>query len=127
MKDKIFITGASGFIGHAVCERLAQDYDVVAIVSPFSKSLRLKSLKTKLKIIKADLSVPDKVVKLFKKFRPSIVVHLATHGVYQYQQEDEERIVLGNYLMTLNLLKSSVQYGVIKFINTGSVFEYGSI
>ncbi len=126
MKQKILVTGASGFIGHAVCKKLVGKYNVVATVSPFSKPSRLRGLRTKLSTIKIDLSNFGGVEKLFKKYKPNIVLHLATHGVYQYQQQDEDRIVMDNYLITSNLLKASVEFGVEKFINTGSVFEYGS-
>lgn len=124
----VLVTGASGFIGAEVCKKIvsSKKYNVVAVVSPFSKSIRLKDLKDKLIIKKANLEDTKSVDNLFKKFKPDVVLHLSTHGVYQYQQSDFERIVIGNYFMSLNLLESSKKYGIKKFINTGSVFEYGT-
>lgn len=126
MKKKILVTGAGGFIGSAVCHKLISKYKVIAVVSPFSEPSRLNDVKTKLTVAKVDLSNSDKVEKIFKKHKPNAVLHLATHGVYQYQQQDEERIVVDNYLMAVNLLANSLKYEVEKFVNTGSVFEYGS-
>jgi nucleoside-diphosphate-sugar epimerase len=126
MSKQILVTGAGGFIGSAVCKKLTDKYSVIAVVSPFSESSRLKDIKTNLTIVKVNLSDSNKVKELFKKYKPDVVLHLATHGVYQYQQQDEERILIENYLMAVNLLKYSVDFGVKKFVNTGSVFEYGS-
>lgn len=125
MKNNILITGASGFIGSWVC-RLISDKNVVATVSPYSNYGRIKDLEHKIKIVKLDLSDSEEVDKIFKKYKPKAVIHLATHGVYQYQQDDVKRIVIDNYMMTANLLAAASKYNVSKFINTGSVFEYGS-
>lgn len=122
----VLITGAGGFIGSWVTRKLYEKYKVIAVVSPFSKSSRLDDIKNKITIIKTDLADFKTVDAIIKKVKPFAICHLATHGVYTYQQEDVDRIVIDNYLMTSNLLSSSVKYGVKKFINTGSVFEYGS-
>jgi len=126
MSKTIIITGAGGFVGYWVTKRLLQKYKVIAITSPFSNSIRLDDIKEKLEVLKLDLSNTESVRNLFDKYKPWAVLHLATHGVYQYQQKDEKRIVIDNYKMAANLLDSSIVSGVEKFINTGSVFEYGS-
>jgi len=125
MTNSILVTGASGFIGSWVCKKLI-GRNVVAAVSPFSNPTRLTGLDKDLTVVKVDLANSKEVEILFKKYKPKFIIHLATHGVYQYQQKDIERIIVDNYLMTANLLSFSVKYGVTKFINTGSVFEYGS-
>lgn len=123
----ILITGAGGFIGAEVCKQLLKSkYKVIAVVSPFSKSSRLNMIKNKMTIVKTNLADEKSVEKIFKKHKPEHVLHLATHGVYTYQQQDVDRIVTDNFLMTVNLLKMSEKYNVKKFVNTGSVFEYGS-
>jgi nucleoside-diphosphate-sugar epimerase len=110
-----------------VCKLLVEKkYNVVAIVSPFSQSNRLDDIKNKLTICSVNLAEKSEVFKLFRKHEPEVVLHLATHGVYQYQQQDVDRIAIDNYLMSLNLLEASKDYKVKKFVNTGSVFEYGS-
>jgi len=125
--SKVLVTGAGGFIGAEVCKQLLKNkYRVIAVVSPFSKSSRLDDIKNKITITKCNLADEKSVEKIFKKNKPEHVLHLATHGVYTYQQQDVDRIVTDNFLMTVNLLKMSEKYNVKKFINTGSVFEYGS-
>lgn len=124
---KILITGASGFIGAEVCRQLVlKKYEVIAVVSPFTKSSRLNKMINKITIEKINLAEEKLVDNIIGKYKPYAILHLATHGVYTYQQQDEERIVNDNFLMTSYLLKYSVIHKVNKFINTGSVFEYGS-
>lgn len=126
MKNKVLITGASGFIGSYVCKLLADKYELIGVISPFSKSNRLQEISDNIEIVSANLSNSNEVSNLFVKYKPDYVLHLATHGVYTYQQDDDERIIVDNYLMTVYLLKYALEYKVKKFINTGSVFEYGS-
>lgn len=124
--DKVLVTGAGGFIGSWVCRKICKKYSVIAVVSPFSDAWRLDNIKNDLIIEKINLNDFAEVEKLTKKYKPYSVLHLATHGVYSYQQKDIYRIIVDNYLMLYNLLDLSVKYGVEKFVNTGSVFEYGS-
>jgi len=122
---KILLTGASGFIGSHVFQIL-DGYDVIVSTSPFSSNKRIKNIGVKNTLVVANLAKEKDVEGIFKKYKPEVVMHLASHGVYSYQQNDEKRIINDNYIMTLNLLNNSKKYGVEKFINTGSVFEYGS-
>lgn len=122
---RVLITGASGFIGSQVCRELPKDKKI-AVSSPFSEKRRLDGVGKNVFVVKTDLTDIYKVKRLFSEHKPDVVIHLATHGVYGYQQADEERIVVGNYQMAFNLLKLSVETGVKKFVNAGSVFEYGS-
>lgn len=118
IKKTVLVTGAGGFIGSVVCNLLENKFNVIGVDNNPTRNAS--------KIIKVDLTDRLQVNKLFKKYKPDVVLHLATHGVYQYQQKDFEKIVLGNYIMALNLLEASKEFGVRKFVNTGSVFEYGS-
>jgi nucleoside-diphosphate-sugar epimerase len=126
MSKTILVTGAGGFIGSFVVKQNYQKYKIVACVSPFLKLNRLNDIKRNIVISEVNLTDRSAVDRLFKKYKPFAVVHLATHGVYTYQHEDTKRIVVDNYLMCANLLDLSLKYNVKKFINTGSVFEYGS-
>jgi nucleoside-diphosphate-sugar epimerase len=123
--DKVLVTGAGGFIGSWVCRKICKKYSVIAAVDPFSDAWRLDDIKKDLIIEKINLNDSSEVENLIKKYKPYSVLHLATHGVYSYQQKDIYRIIVDNYLMLYNLLDSSLKHGVKKFVNTGSVFEYG--
>ncbi len=127
MKKNYLVTGANGFIGSwVVRELIKNNIDTVAIISPESDAWRLKQVSSKVKVVKADLRDRRETKKTIKNARPDYIMHLATHGVYSYQQKDARNILIGNYQMTTNLLEAARKIKLTKFINTGSVFEYGT-
>src|SRR3989344_3635336 len=86
MKNKILVTGAAGFIGsHLVDRLLAKDYQVVGVdnfndyYDPKIKEENLKeALKSaEFKLYRIDILDFEKVLKIFKKEKPDKVVHLA--------------------------------------------------
>jgi dolichol-phosphate mannosyltransferase len=58
-------------------------------------------------------------------FRPHWIFHLAAHGAYSWQR-DQEAILRTNVLGTANLLEACLSVGFEVFVNTGSSSEYGS-
>jgi nucleoside-diphosphate-sugar epimerase len=66
----------------------------------------------------------DAVAEAMRAARPAAVVHLATHGAYEWQAE-EARILETNILGTFHLLQASQDAGVRVFANAGSSSEYG--
>jgi len=128
MKETVLLTGAAGFIGAATAKYLLKkNFKVVVVVRKESDLWRIQSIKKDITVVRADLTNFKQVDKLFVKFKPKYVIHLATHGVYAREKGDRDRIILGNYQMTYNLLEAASALGTVqKFINSGSVFEYGS-
>lgn len=127
MKKNYLVTGANGFIGSwVVRELIKKKNDTVAVISPESNARRLKQVSSKIKIARVDLRSRNKTEELIKNTRPDYVLHLATHGVYSYQQKDARKIAIGNYQIATNLLEAARKTKIKKFINTGSVFEYGT-
>mgnify|MGYP001596470582 FL=1 len=82
---KVLVTGADGFIGSHLTERLI-DYDAEVIIfvkdttllkgSNLPKLNNLSHLKDKVKILSGNISSPD-IINLIKKERPEIIFHLA--------------------------------------------------
>lgn len=127
MRNRYIVTGAAGFIGSwVVRELIKQRSNIVAVVRPDSDVWRLKEIASKIKIVNADLRNYSQVKELITSNKPAFVLHLATFGVYSYQQKEAKRIILGNYEMLTNLLEAVKGEKLKKFVNTGSVFEYGT-
>ena len=112
---KILVTGATGFIGRYVIERLlARPCDVVATALEKETSFPCQ-------YIPADLN--DAGVSWFEHFEhPDAVIHLAWEGLPNYNELFHiERNLPANYHFLKNLIVSGV-----KNINViGTCFEYG--
>ncbi len=127
MKEKYLVTGAGGFIGSWVVKELvSRGFYTIAVIKPGSKAERLRDVSTKIKLVEANLIDPSATKKLLKRVKPDYILHLATFGVYSYEQKDEDKIILGNYKMLASLLDAAKSIRLKKFVNTGSVFEYGT-
>lgn len=124
-KDSFLITGAAGFVGASLAQRLiGQGERVYVFVKPDTNLWRLEDIKQKLNIFQGDLTDKDFVSRAIKKIRPTVIYHLATHGAYA-TQDNAERIIATNVLGTWNLLNAcaGIEYKVL--VNTGSSSEYG--
>ena len=81
----ILITGVAGFIGYSVANKITKNYTIIGIDNLNSyydlklKKDRLKILKKKKNFyfFKIDLLDSNKLNKIFKKYKFSIVINLA--------------------------------------------------
>jgi nucleoside-diphosphate-sugar epimerase len=109
--NRTLVTGAGGFVGANLVRRLLADgRDVIALVRPGSDAWRLDGVGVE--IVEADVreNVPDGF---------DVVFHLAAHGAYSWQ-EDEEVIRETNVRGTQNVLGAGRRVVV-----AGSSSEYG--
>lgn len=111
MSDKILVTGASGFLGKAVCRKLKKEnYEVV--------ELKGKS--------DWDLTNQDHVKYLFHQHQPDKIVHLAARvGGIQANKENPGLFLYENLSMGMNLIETARKYGKLKkFVMVGTVCSY---
>lgn len=118
---KVFITGATGFIGsYLLRELLRQGHELIC----------MKRITSDLSHLGADASkvlwtnTSDDWQAVFRAFRPEAVFNLAWDGV-----SAADRIIwskqVSNIAFQQTLLDLSAECGVKKFIGTGSQSEYG--
>ncbi|MBC2856157.1 SDR family NAD(P)-dependent oxidoreductase [Cetobacterium sp. 2A] len=125
MKEKILITGATGFIGANLARRLLkEDYEVNILTRETSNMWRLKDIYLNLVDWKVDLNEREKLKNIIKKIRPDYIIHLAIYGG-RPNEKDTKKIMESNLQGTINLVDACKEINYKIFINTGSSSEYG--
>jgi nucleoside-diphosphate-sugar epimerase len=128
LRNKIvLITGAAGFIGSAVLRRcLIEGMRVHCIIPAACDNWRIQEALKQVKIHHVDLLEEEKLAETVSSVKPEIVFHLAAYGVYGHEN-NSRNIIRTNFEGTVNLVNSfSKDNNFPIFVNTGSVFEYGS-
>ncbi len=128
---KILVTGAGGFIGSHLTERLASTgMQVRAFVRYNSRNdwglleLLPAAMKKNLEIVTGDLKDPDAAEKAVKGC--TVVFHLAALVSIPYSYIHPLDFIQTNVVGTGYLLSAAVKYGVEKFIQTSTSEVYGS-
>ena len=120
MKNYI-VTGAAGFLGANLVERLLQEEDahIYAVVRPNSPHNARLATSERLTIVPADLSEYARLDELIDE-TCDVFFHLAWQGGrYDFAAQ------YGNIADTLGALEAAGSLGCKRFICTGSQAEYG--
>ena len=131
---KILITGAAGFIGYHLANKLASvsDNEVVGIDNINSyydtnlKKERLKLLKFKnIDCFKVDIFNKKKLENIFKDFRPDHVYHLAAQAGVRFSIENPYQYIESNLVGFFNILECCKLYNSKKLFFASSSSIYG--
>lgn len=123
--NKVLITGATGFIGSHLTQRLIPEgFEVGIIKRERSDAWRIKDLLDKIVVYDVDLRNTQEVSKAVSHFRPDVIFHLATYYAVEHESQEVSPMVDTNVLGTVNLLEASKESMVKLFVNTSSCFVY---
>lgn len=132
---KYLITGVAGFIGSYLAKRLLeQECQVIGIdnINDYYdvnlKYDRLEQLKSfeKFSFIETDISEKDKIISIFQKFKPNIVVNLAAQAGVRYSLENPDVYIQSNIVGFYNILEACRHNPVDHLIYASSSSVYGS-
>ena len=136
MKDgAILVTGAAGFIGFHVAQRLLSSGQVVVgldsvndYYDPALKQARLEVLKPQpgFSFVKADLADREATKALFAKHRFPAVVHLAAQAGVRYSLENPHAYADANIEGFLNVLEGCRHHGCGHLLFASSSSVYGA-
>ncbi len=122
-----FVTGASGFVGSHLINRLIQlPATVHCIRRSDSSNSRLNQKSDNLFFHDVDITNFKQVKSLLLKINPQAIFHLANQGVYGGFENDPAITFEVNLTGTINMLQASKNISYSLFVNTGSSAEYGS-
>ncbi|MDY6853869.1 MAG: GDP-mannose 4,6-dehydratase [Thermodesulfobacteriota bacterium] len=123
-KEKVLVTGANGFIGYHLTDRLIQEgADVYAFVHEHDN--RIKLLKDYCSIFHTDLLDGDALSKSVRAIKPKIVFHLAAIVNVDRSVNLINDMMRVNFQGTVNLLSTLEKIDYECFVNTGTCEEYG--
>lgn len=126
MRERVLITGGSGFIGSCLAYDLAAEgHDVHLLLRPEHKSWRIKDLRGRHTPHSADLRDAQSVRSVVEQVRPDYVYHLGVHGAYP-GQKDRSQIFDTTVGGTTNLIDAVRDMEIKGFVHAGSSSEYGA-
>jgi UDP-glucose 4-epimerase len=117
--QQVLVTGASGFIGSQLCDRLRQNGSQVHAVSRVGRS----SGDSGLRWWRADLSELTAVRETLTAIKPDVIFHLASHVAGARDPELVWPTFRSNLLSTVNLLTVAREIGCLRFVLTSSMEE----
>lgn len=114
----ILVTGANGFIGRQVCQRLSvHGQDIVAVDRDFGSSLHVLQ-------VQGDLNDPHFLSGLFHEYSFDTIIHLAAilNSASRQGPFDAMNTNIG---ASLHLLSLATRFNVAKFVFGSSISAYG--
>lgn len=113
----VLVTGAAGFIGSFLSERLFSDFEDIRVIGFDSvndyydirlKESRLEKLQKheNFIFIKANLADKDKVSEVFREYSPQIVVNLAAQAGVRYSITNPDAYIESNIIGFYNILEA---------------------
>ena len=136
-KKIILITGAAGFIGSSIAQKLLlENYHVIGIdningyYNPFLKQKRIKNIEqidqnNCWRFLKVNLENSIKIDQIFKEFKPNIVINLAAQAGVRYSLENPMSYIESNIVGFLNILEGCRNHKIEHLIYASSSSVYG--
>lgn len=129
---RYIVTGATGFIGFALCKELIKtENDVIAIVRPKSKNIKKLNnyinenpvCSSHINIIELEL---NEIGKLYKEYniKADVFFHLAWNGSSGKDREDFD-MQYSNVKFMIDAIKTAKACECQKIVGAGSQAEYG--
>ncbi len=106
---KVIVTGGCGFIGGHLVEKLISMGANVTVLDRLlnpNSTFAQKNLSNLVSLQIIDIINKDGVQKIFKKTKPSLVVHLAAEPVVQKSHQDPYATFETNIMGTVNILEA---------------------
>ena len=120
---RIFLTGATGFIGSHLLRRLvAQGHQVHCLVRPGSSLERIRDLRDAFITVEGDLSDSGRLRSILKALKPEAAIHLAWYAVPGRYWEAPENLDCVKF--SLGLAERLVETGCRRLVVAGSCAEY---
>ena len=122
---RVFLTGASGFVGSFFLRNLlsSSEYEVSVLLRNPKDAWRIQDLLPRVQVISGELDRLDMIEAKLSVFCPDAFVHLAWNGVLGGERNDPSQ--WRNVSSTMELVELAKRVNAKSFIGLGSQAEYG--
>ena len=132
----VLVTGAAGFIGSYLTERLCKEFKDIKVIGldsvndyydPKLKEYRLDNLSkySNFEFIKGNLADKELINKIFEENKPSVVVNLAAQAGVRYSIENPDAYIEANLIGFYNILEACRHNPVEHLVYASSSSVYG--
>jgi len=121
---RALVTGATGYIGSQLVQRLVRDGWEVSIVARQGSSLAVLNSVLPVTSVQRHDGSTGSMIAAVAAARPDIVFHLASHFLAQHKSEDVVALVSSNVLFSTQLAEAMAANGVRYLVNTGTSWQH---
>ncbi|PKL00625.1 MAG: NAD-dependent epimerase [Tenericutes bacterium HGW-Tenericutes-1] len=135
MADTYLVTGAAGFIGYFLSERLLSEGNTVVGIDNLNDYYDINLKKTRLDLLvgkanfsfhKIDISNKEILERIFKMHKIDYVINLAAQAGVRYSIENPDVYIQSNIIGFFNILEMCRHYPVKHLVYASSSSVYGS-
>jgi UDP-glucuronate 4-epimerase len=132
---KILVTGAAGFIGYHLSEKLCGNEDEVLGIDNlnnyYDKNLKIERLirlkrHENFKFFELDIKHNEQLIKFFEKEKFDFIIHLAAQAGVRYSIENPLAYIDSNIVGFMNILEACKKYPVKHLVYASSSSVYGA-
>lgn len=115
---KLFVTGASGFLGWNLCQIAKQEWDIYG--TSFSHAIEIPGIT----LLKVDLRDFEELKRIFQEIQPDAVIHTAAQSSPNVCQSNPEESHAINVTASCNIAGLCADYSIpCAFTSTDLVFN----
>ncbi len=131
---KILVTGAAGFIGSTVCEKLLARGDEVVALDNFNDYYDPERKRANIApfpegnqfwLVEQDFRDRDAMMALLRYVRPDVMAHLGAMGSVRYSVKEPDLYIQSNIVGTANMLEAAREAEVPHFVFASTSSVYG--
>ncbi|MBI5899445.1 MAG: NAD(P)-dependent oxidoreductase [Rhodocyclales bacterium] len=118
------VVGAAGWLGSRIVEALSRDPEA-RVLATWHRQVADSADRANVRTVRLDIADADAVARIVAQERPTVVIHAAAAISTSTTADAVGMMTSANLIGTANLVRSSREHGVRRFVFCSSVGVYG--